>query len=86
MALIISRRSFYCPNFATAPAELTQAPPPGQFEDVCTVEVTADEIASFIASGAIICRSTILSALFAVAYLQLTDLIAGALGATALGA
>lgn len=67
-------------RFPCTGAELTQAPTPGQFEDVCTVEVTADEIASFIASGAIICQSTILSALFAVAYLQLTDLIAGALG------
>lgn len=72
---------FLC--LGAAPA---QAPTPGRFEDVRTVEVTADEIASFIASGAIICQSTILSALFAFAYLQRTDLIAGVLSVTALGA
>lgn len=43
------------------------------------MEVTADEVAGFIASGEIICQSTILSALFAFAYLQRPDLIAGVL-------
>lgn len=68
-------------RFLCVGAELTQTPAPGQFEDVRTVEVTVDDVASFIASGAIICQSTILSALFAFAHLRRLDLVAAVLGA-----
>lgn len=67
-------------RFLCVDAALTQTPTPGRFENVRTAEVTADEVAGFIASGAIICQSTILSVLFAFAYLQRLDLIAWALG------